>query len=417
MSTATHTQVLDRLAEQVTDGKIGLLGYVVWFGLPDVSIQPSQLATIAAGLGLTDSPEMGSRADAFRRATTPRSRRGESRTTRFLMRPVCETGNTLIRQLVVERVDTGAVKLNHVPVAEVTFDKASGQMLWREFDEVKYLNAADVAEVCATEQESLAAFKEYTTSLTGGEIQRWVMRKLANLSHVTVHPNGAVYFIPAQYGEAARKVQKLVRSLEPYVKDKATPPSFTVVPVIDDPEQRGNVKAGLTSSVASDLKSLVADLAELLNRPSKPDQATAEHRLAQVGNVMAKVRDYEKLLGESLDALRTQVEIVQLQAETLVEKAASKEDPLIALVAKVQAEIVFSDTGKTATVTSRLNPARHVSVRFNDDGWTVVGANKLKIEDLGGRDEVTTHTDKWTARTPDPEVAMLFIRKALRLTA
>lgn len=413
MSSAT----LDRVESKVTDGKVGLLGYVVWFGLPDVAIQPSQLATIAAGVGLKDTPEMGSKADAFRRATTTRTRRGENRTTRFLMRPVCDTGDTIVRQLVIERVDTAAVKLGHVPVAEVTFDKAAGTMLWREFDEVKYLSPDGVREVCAIEAESRDDFAEFTTSLTGHEIQRWVMRQLDSLSQIPVHPNGAVYFVPAPRGDDARRLQKFVHTLAPYAKDLSDVPTFRVVPVVDDAEQREAVGRDLASSVHKDLNTLIADIAEILNRPSKPDQATAEHRLGQVGHMMAKVNEYEKLLGESLTTLKDGVGIVRLQAEVLLERAASTEDPLLALAKAAGVEVVFSDSKKSASLSNPLNPSRSVSVKFNADGWSVCGAIKLRIEDLGARPEVETHKDKWTARTSDPEIAMLFVRKALRMPA
>lgn len=408
MSSAT----LDRIESKVADSKIGLLGYVVWFGLPDVVIQPSQLATIAAGVDLKDTPSMGSTADAFRRATTTRTRRGENRTTRYLMRPVCDTGDSIVRHLIVEHVDTNGVKLGHAAATEVVFDKASRQMTWKTLD--ASLMTPEVQEIIA---EANADFVEFTTSLTGNEIQRWVMRQLDRLSHISVHPNGAVYFVPASRGDDARKLQKFIHSLAPYAKTKSEVPTFRVIPIVDDVEQRASVKQDLSASVSKELNTLIGDIAELLNRPSKPDQATAEHRLGQVGHMMAKVNEYEKVLGESLAEIKTKVEIVQAQAESLLERAASTEDPLLALATKAGADVTFSDSRKSASLTNRLNPARSVSVKFNADGWSVSGSIKLRIEDLGARDEVTTHTDTWTARTSDPEVAMLFIRKALRLPA
>ena len=45
--------------------------------------------------------------------------------------------------------------------------------------------------------EAKDAFNEYTTSLTGVELQRYVMRRLDALQYVPVHPRGGVYFTPA----------------------------------------------------------------------------------------------------------------------------------------------------------------------------------------------------------------------------
>ena len=126
--TTANKSVFNGQINKVSDQRVGLLGHIVWHALPDVRIAESDLVKLAQQHGLNDPPKMGCRSDAFRRATSPTSRRGESRSTRFLIRPVCDTGDKLVRHIVIERVDKLNVVLGHEAVAELTFDKASGQM-------------------------------------------------------------------------------------------------------------------------------------------------------------------------------------------------------------------------------------------------------------------------------------------------
>lgn len=417
MTTVQTVPSITRLAGSVSDTRTDLLGFVVWFALPDVRIVAGQLASLAMSAGLTDTPAMGCKADAFRRATAPRSRRGESRLTRYMMRPVCDTGRELVRHLVVERVDPNNVSLGHVAVAEAKFNHDTEQMSFDGLPAVRTLTADEQQTVEDLVQEADANYAEFTTSLTGAEIQRWVMKQLEKMSHVSVHPRGAVYFIPQQRGGVLRQVQSLVNALKSYAKDPENQPVFTIVPVLDDPEQRETVKAGLACGVESELHTLTGEIAELLNRPSKPDSETAAFKVEQISAMLRKVAEYEKLLGGTMDDIRSSVEIVKLQADELIDRASAATDPLIDAAKAAGCLVEFSDSKRSATLSSKLNPSREISVRFNDSGWTVIGGvkNAAIAAELMDRDEFTGHDRKWTVKTADADVAMLYIRSALRL--
>jgi hypothetical protein len=65
---------------------------------------------------------------------------------------------------------------------------------------------------------------------------------------------------------------------------------------------------------------------------------------------------------------------------------------------------------------------REIGLRFNPDGWTLSGTVCVR-EELTERPEYAEvrstggGTMEWSVKTSDPEVAMLYVRSALKLPA
>lgn len=415
MGKAQQNGTLDALASRVGSNTVGVLGHIVWHAIPDVRIAERDLIGLAQKHGLAKPPTMGSKADAFRRATSPTARRGEGRQTRFLVRPVVNTGEKLVRHVVIERVNAVGERLDHFAAGEMVFHHATEAMdvAWLPGITLEDSERREVAKML-TEAESL--FAEYTTSMTGDELTRFVMRRLDDLSYVTVHPRGAVYFIPAAHHAAVSRIAAFVRELDRYSKD-GNKAIFHIVPLLDEDDQRGMVKDGLAAGVQRDLTSFAAEMAELLARPSKPDLAVAEHRVSQLATLRGKVREYADLLGMTMATMESAIDIAQAQATVLVDRAASNDDALVTAVKSAGVEVELKK--KTAKLVSGY---REIGLRFNPDGWTLSGTVCVR-EELTERPEYAEvrstggGTMEWSVKTSDPEVAMLYVRSALKLPA
>ncbi len=410
---ATLVGSLESLNGKV-DSATNLLGYVVWHVLPDLRITEAQLAGVAARVGLKDPPTLGNPADAFRRATSPSSQRGESRATRYLVRPVCDTGDKLVRHIVVERVDKAGVKLDHVELAELVYERATKSMTTAWIDQSRCESLTEANTVAKMMTDAELTFVDYTQNLTGPELTRFVMRQLDDMARVTVHPRGAVYFIPRDRIAPLDTLRRFVDHLKSYVRPgQNETPVFQIVPIIDVPDQRKMVGEGLARGVQQEVAQLTADLAELIGRPSKPDGDTITARMGQIVAMRQKVADYEALLETTMSELTAGIDIVDQQATMLLERANdTARDPLIAAIeATGLCAVTWSESKSSAKVTKGLSK---FTIKFNRNGWT------LKFKSLPG--SITARPEcvhegggEYTVRTSDPDVAMLFVKAKFRI--
>lgn len=386
------------------------LGHVVWHAVSDLRVTEADLKALGAKHGFKDVPELGDPSDAFRRATSAQSKRGEDKTRRYLVRPVCDTADEIVRHVVVERVDKAGQRLAHEALAQLRFVKPTKRM-----DAVRLVGSSsspdESAVVDGMMSEATKLFAEYRDSLTGPEVTRWVMRQLNKMSRVTVHPHGHVYFVPDVHGGTVERLAAFVRDLKQYTVDKDAIPQLWSVAVPDTAGQRDMVKAGFVATMTTELQQIGAEVMELQQRAGKPGEAVVAERFDRLSSAIRKANEYKAMLDLQTAEFDATVDLLREQL-TALEQASQAPD---ALAAKAKAEGAMIVVKAETTTISRFG--RKVTVRCNREGWSLRSTERLGADGLAQRPEVTTRKDPfaWTARTADADVAMLFVRAALRL--
>lgn len=406
--TQANSAVLDRHAQQVKEANARVLGYVVWHAMADLRITPAQLQAVAARHGIGKTPDLGDPSDAFRRATSPCQKRGESRKIRYLMRPVGQDDKTIVRHIVAERVDSAGKKLGHAAVAELVFDRATKTMRTGRINVGELHTPTEAKEVGDLMRKAEELFSEYRGSLTGDEMTRFVMRQLKAMSYVTVHPHGHVYFVPGNAGPNVERLRGFVRDLRPYAKDDST---FNVVPVPDVTEQRQMVMEGFVSSVQKDLAEVSGAVAELLGSGSKPNEATVNNRVGEIALIREKAKRYTDLLGTQVAEVEEALKILETQTGDLLDRASKPDEDAVIARVKLWPGVEVNAKDRTAHLTRR---GYRAVVRFNRRGWTVISQTTID-PDLSARAEVSARAKAggWSATTAEADVAELFLKAAL----
>lgn len=409
----TTTTQLDSFASGIFQQGIPMLGLVVWEAVPDLRISPADLDVIARKHGIDNPPQLGHPADAFRRATTQQSIRDGSN--RFLVRPVTDDATTIVRHIIWERLDATGKALTHTHVGTMTFDKATRGMSTGMEHNALGGTGPTVAKML-TDAEAL--FNEYRQSLTGGEVKRAVDRYLNQLSRVTVHPNGGVYFIPAPHAEKVRQMREFVLALAPYTVDKASPCVFAVVPVPRLPEQVEQVAAGFRATITTEIEQAIGDTAEMLARTKKPSAEWIAERMGRTLEMIAKANEYKQMLGIDISTHEGRLTMLQAQVDELVRKAEGEDD----LVVRVKNEIpgvVIQKSGSgevTYCKPGRYGPTLATIRTLARGGWKIELKSVKRLDhDLLARPEVTRDGSAATVQTTDADVVMLFLKPVLEV--
>lgn len=310
----------DSHADSVRNSGAAILGTLAWFAVPDLRVSHADLTNLAKVHGLSNPPKLGSAADAFRRATNSQTRRGENRTTRYLVRPVKNSGEELVRQIVVERVNASEELLTHETLADLRFDEKSEVMTVGTMDSESG-TPEEYAEAEKMMTEAKALFREYKNSFTGDAVRRYVSRLLDEMCRVTVHPHGHVYFVPRSSAGDVEATRLFVRSLAPYTVNREETPTFWTVPVPDLTEQREMVQNGFRSTMLSDLAQVSGDLREMLAGTQTWTGRKAASKVELIAELREKAARYKSMLGIHVGEVDSMIDILNGQALELVERA------------------------------------------------------------------------------------------------
>lgn len=386
---------------------VSVLGFVCWYSVCHLRVSESNLSSHAAACGLKSYPKLGHPSDAFRRATSEsQSRDGD---VRLLVRPVADDKVTIERHVILERLDRAGRSLGHTKVASLVFDKAAMTMRTRVVPGAAG-SVADETRVIALCDEARQRFDEYRTSLTGPEISRFVMRELDAMSNVTVHPNGGVYFVPVSHRDRLNNVRDFVRGLTPFAATHGDKATFAVLPVPDLDDQRKTIEAGFADTMTAEINAVVADVADLLSRPSKPSDDAASAQLHRLAAAQRKAAEYQSLLNIAAGDIVNSLAMLDTQVQALVDRASKPDDDQF-FAAAIADGFDVRTKNRTAEIKYRSRPIATAST--SDRGWALrikPGCKGRIPRDLRLRPEYGESSIK----SADPQVLMLFLRAAAR---
>jgi len=306
------------------------LGFVVWHSIADIRVSEAEISRLAGIYGIQDPPKLGHPADAFRRATSASQVRDESGTVRYLMRPVADNAESVIREIVVERVDKQGKKLSHFGAFRLTYDKAT--------------NYIDVEDICGMKafvaerddcrklaDEAVARYSEFANSLTGKELTRFAQKQLERMSYIMLRPNGGCYFVLASN---RAKIEALMGFFAHLAQYKVTndPIIFSAAPVPNDPLQKAQIATGLEITVGSEVDQMIAKLADLRDNIDSVRESTLASKAAEIAELRAKVSNYSAMIETESGILTARLEILDQTIDALFDRFAD------ANTAKIKAE-------------------------------------------------------------------------------
>lgn len=234
--------------------------------------------------------------------------------------PKAPEPETALRRAVMEQQDRHRLvravsKAHEWAIVDETVEEGKAPV-YRTLTIVRYENGRAAFTVIDsdwnTEQQPIenavrSAFTRQSGLLASTDITTWLVRLAYKHGAVTLRDTGGVYFVPRQHVDFWRKVATAVEGTAGYKVFR--------IPAMRNSE----AVAAIVDAITQEAEQLVAKMEEemiagLGARAMKTRQAEAEALLAKVG-------DYEKLLGMEIEA-RTRVEALQA---TIVAAAMTEE--------------------------------------------------------------------------------------------
>ena len=255
-----------------------------------------------AGLPNEYKPQKVRPADAYRRASKSIEGRKDfdnGERVEILVRDVWHNTEEVVRYVVLEHRDPKGRRL--------AYDTKAAML---RFDHVYKMIDAEVYSTVAFVRDAVSQFEHnywlFLRTYDGAAKRRVVRAVLNDLAATALKDSGGVYLIPRQHEEL---LFQLVRFLDELPACKGYKMS-----VEDSSETRDMVRDLVTHKAEAILKEIRAVL------QGEVDERTVQELLARARQVRREVALYQEVLRESIGTLETDVELLQAQILTLVEK-------------------------------------------------------------------------------------------------
>jgi len=295
------------------------LGRILWFSISDCKVTYSQLESAFRNAGIDEKhlPKEISPRDAFRRATkiaeAKRIKLDSDRYLNLLVREVKMSDDEIVRQLVREVVDSGNVRLEYLPIANLKLENDKDFIAEPIISRYELYNDENMA-LLKVENE----FDRCKDNYNGRHVRELVQNILSRCDPVAVRPSGGVYFVPEQYSQTVQGLSDMVRELSQYSIDSEKSRCYSL-PVIDAHEHRVMVTESLEDQVKNESQSLVGEMAKMLKDGKTITQRTAEQYINRVKQLRTTVKKYEDMLNTEILGTQSAMDIAMQQARKLLE--------------------------------------------------------------------------------------------------
>lgn len=202
----------DLTAVQTVDENSQILGNLFWFSVGKHLINVPSLTEKLKNSGVGENwlPNTIRPSDAFRRATKEAERRKvqtdrEGIFLNYLIRDLYSDKDIVIRNIVIEEIDSKGKRLNYNPDAcKITLDKTDNSIKFETTDAVTQIMAKEI-------EEKYTIYKDFYQEQ---QIRVVVSKILNSLSPIPVRKNGGIYFVPQKYEQQLKNLKTFCGSLE-----------------------------------------------------------------------------------------------------------------------------------------------------------------------------------------------------------
>jgi len=302
---------------------IPFLGHLCTFHFPEIGVLPSEMdrAFQVSGLDRKFAPRPRSPRDAFRSAMERDLVRGHdlgnNRYLNLSTRLVSKTTDeTLVYVLLREIVDDKSKQMEAVTQIARLLHHGENFM---EFPEVPFLPIESQAMV-----DLETRYQYELTHFSNVHIRDTVQRVFAEANPISIRSGGGgVYFAPIKKEDTVHKVRSFVKALEPlYQATSSRPARFWSIPLVDGDDHRLMIQENLEDAVASEVKNLVKDMADILQDSTKtPTRKRALGFFDKIRDMTTMIAEYETTLQVGLSALHAQAKLAEEQAVLVLSRA------------------------------------------------------------------------------------------------
>lgn len=321
--TPTSTVAPDYVAVG-SQSKLPVLGYLVWFAVPDrsVSIKKLRKEWLLAGLDPKALPDDPRSLYLFKRAM--RAQEGKVRvdgggTIETDVKDVLETGDLCIYQISRVVRDADERQVDYPKAMRVVYNKQAQEM---KFDPLGEVPRAEILPM----MEAIQDYFENNAKMLDGRKVRTVVRNflrddsdeqggVVGLSGENLRgKGGGVYFVAAKYKD---ELEALEAALEHLYDDRAA--YLHSVPLADAAGERELVRRHHLNNTKREIEEAMADVAKLLraDRKHAVRSDVAAHHWRRLHALQRRAAEYKGLLKDENDEIDQATQLLRKQLDRI----------------------------------------------------------------------------------------------------
>lgn len=288
--------------DRVKNGDESLfLGYLVWYSVSNVRVAHQAVIAAMVHAGIDKSlPLPPKESDVFRRVASKSERKRIPTVDagifeNFLVRDLNADNEKVYKRIVGEKVDENGRKLGYEQLYDVTFDKASSNIMTRRLGPV-----SQIAEEIVTAIQT--GFNLERGTLNSYAVREWIRHFVVGLSATQVRPGGGVYFLRQEHKDKIAALEQFATSLPGDVV-------FHSLPLIDDRKQREMLKAAFESETADEIDKLITEIGDIKANKKKVSATRYEEYLNKYHALVERTNEYSELLEEKMSTTHSRLEI------------------------------------------------------------------------------------------------------------
>lgn len=271
------------------------LGELVWYSVTHTTRIPhADLVQRIEGQGLElYTPAEPREDDTFLRVTSAVERKREpvpnsDTFENFLVRKVSHSKGSVVKNIVVETVDSKNRRLDHESKVQLEFSSvnngANGDFTVTPMGWPNHERAIKLAE------EAQAAFAHWRGQAHADMLRTFINRVVVSANATLVKPTGGIYFVTQASTERLRQLERTVHDIAGV--------EVHTVPLVDTPAQRELVIQHFLTDTVAEVDRLTREMnAALAGEKISAERFNAYQR--QIRELQAKTKEYEELLGVS----------------------------------------------------------------------------------------------------------------------
>lgn len=298
-----------------------LLGVQTISSVPDRSIKQSKFRKewISEGLDADLIPEERKPVNVFQEAcrlvsTGKRGVPSENRVTETLAEQVTNNAGECVYQITRAVKDKDQRLIEHPKAMRMVYTKTTGQVSCEPLDAESYLALRHL------EQRIVDHFNSNVKSMPGAHVRTAVRETLFKLGATRLTKSASVYFVPIAGYSTVEALQRILANL--YGDDA----SLYVLPWLDTDATRDIVEKCHAADVRSQCEEMIADITNrLAARTSGGPAVRRDYATNRINDRIAlsrRVKEYEQMLGQEVEVIKSAMELLDDQIDKLMAAAA-----------------------------------------------------------------------------------------------
>lgn len=297
-----------------------VLGRLCWYTVTEAHVPWQTVADALKTVGLdAHTPPQPKDDDVFRRVCSSVQRKKVPTNDgdifeNFLVRDVVRSGGTVVKHIVVERVDKKGRRLHHEELIRVEYREDSIHQEWIGLATMRHDTALEIG------REINTRFVAERGSMNAYGIREMIRKLLLSLNATVVRPGGGVYFVM----EDRHAVIEALASFSELVDNVF----FHDLKLEDEKKQRDMLRKAFEAETIEEVERLIEEIGVLrqeLRRSGKAATAEQKAKFASKQKELAdKTKGYSGLLEQNLTSTNFKLKLLRQEVQALMKDTPAK---------------------------------------------------------------------------------------------